>query len=131
MRIATYLMFSGNCEEALQVYKDLFSAELITLSKFDETMTDNSRLYGKIFHAEMKIGGFYIYMADTADTLCGANQPYKVTYECDSMEQARLFFKALKEGGIVLDDFKKMPWGMYYSQVRDRFGITWDFVYCP
>lgn len=51
MKVATYLMFNGKCEEALNFYKELFHAEVTCMIKFSKAMTDNTALIDKVFHA--------------------------------------------------------------------------------
>lgn len=130
MRIATYLKFNGNCEKALNTYKELFNAELMCMHKFIESMTENKELIGKIFHAELKIKEFFIYMADTDEELDFEKQVYKITIECDTFEDAQKYYDTLLVGGTIIAPFTKMPWGDYMGHLRDSFGITWDIVFC-
>jgi PhnB protein len=130
MRIAVYLKFNGRCEEALNVYKELFNAELICMHKFSEVMTENKELTGKVFHAELKIKEFYIYMSDTDEELDYERQAYKITIECDTFENAKNYYNKLLVGGKIIEPLTKMPWGDIMGHLRDSFGITWDIVYC-
>jgi len=130
MKIATYIELPGNTAEAIDFYQDLFNATLIRKEVFEETMTSEPTLVGKVFHAELELNGFYLYFCDSLADRDYTNQAYKITMECDTLEQSESYFTALKQGGIVTEDFRKMPWGMYHGTVRDRFGITWDIVFC-
>lgn len=130
MKIATYLKFNGKCEEAFNFYKKIFKADEICSYKFDQNMTKEVNLIGKIFHAELKIEDFYIYMCDTLEDLNYQKQPYKITMECNALDQANEYFNYLKDKGLILSPLEKKPWGIYVGEVRDRFGITWDIVYC-
>ncbi|MDD3171427.1 MAG: VOC family protein [Bacilli bacterium] len=128
MRFAIYLKFNGNCEDALNTYKELFSGEVICQHRFNQHMTKDKNLLGKIFHAELKINHFYIYMCDTADELNYDKQPYKITIECDSLTELHNYFDTLKHRGNVLNSVTQMPWGDYIGHLKDEFGIAWDFV---
>lgn len=130
MRIATYLKFNGKCEEALNKYKELFDAKVTCKIKYSEGMTENIELIGKIFHAELKIKEFYIFMSDEAEKLHYENQAYKVTVECDSLEDAQRYFNTLSADGTVIHPFTHMEWGDYIGTLRDTYGITWDFIFC-
>lgn len=130
MRIATNLKFNGSCEEALNTYKNLFNGEITCMHRFTKAMTNSDELMGKIFHAELKIKGFYIFMSDTTEELDYEKQAYKITVECDTLEEAKKYYTVLQEGGSVIKSFEKMPWGDYMGHLRDSFGITWDIVYC-
>lgn len=130
MRIATYLQFGGNCADALDVYKELFDADVICKHLYDAQMTADERLVGKVFHAELKIREFYIYMSDAGTAYDYDKQACKITVECDSMEQAQRYFETLSSAGQVLQPLSKMPYGPTIGQLRDAFGTTWDIVYC-
>lgn len=130
MKIATYLLFNGTCEEALRTYQQLFNAEVICMHKSSAQMVDDEALVGKVFHAELNVNGFYLYMSDAVEHFDYGRQAYKVTVECDTLEQAQLYHDTLSKEGVVIQPFGQTPYGMFLGQLRDRFGITWDFVYC-
>jgi PhnB protein len=98
--------------------------------KFTEGMTENKELIGRIFHAELKINEFYIFMSDEAEEFRYENQAYKITVECDSLEDAQRFFNTLSVGGTVIQPFTQMEWGDHMGNLRDAYGITWDFIFC-
>ena len=37
----------------------------------------------------------------------------------------RTWFSRLSEGGLVVDDLQKRPWGASDGQVIDRYGVHW------
>lgn len=130
MKIATYVELPGTTAEAIAFYQNLFNATLIRKELFADYMTSEPSLIGKVFHAELELNGFYLYFSDSLAARDFTNQAYKITMECDSLEQANSYFNALKLEGTVNEEFKQMPWGMYHGIVRDRFGLTWDIVFC-
>ncbi|WP_105614799.1 VOC family protein [Vallitalea okinawensis] len=130
MKIATYLRMKGRCNEALDLYKDIFNGEELFRYVHDENTTENESMIGKIFHAEMKIQDFYIYMSDTQEDLDYNKQAYNITVEVDTLEEAHRIFDRLKEGGRVHTPITKMAYGPYIGNLFDKFGINWDIVYC-
>jgi len=130
MKIATYVELPGTTTEAIAFYQNLFNATLIRKELFEDYMTSEPALIGKVFHAELELNGFYLYFCDSLTARDFANQAYKITMECDTLEQAESYFSALKQSGTVSEEFRKMPWGMYHGTVRDHIGITWDIVFC-
>ena len=130
MKIATYIELPGNTSNAIAFYQDLFNATLIRKELFEDDMTSDPALIGKVFHAELELNGFYLYFSDSLAVRDFTNQAYKITMECDSLDQAESYFNTLKQNGIVNEEFKKMPWGMCHGNVRDHFGVTWDIVFC-
>lgn len=130
MKLATYINMNGCADKAMDFYLELFKGREILREKYTNQMTDNQELIDKIFHGEIVIHDVYLYFCDTEKTYAPKDQAYKLTMECDSLEQAEKYFAALSENGHILMDFKKMPWGMYLGNVTDEFGVTWDIVYC-
>jgi PhnB protein len=41
----------------------------------------------------------------------------------------RTWFQRLAEGGTIVDDLQRRPWGATDGQVIDRFGVRWLIGY--
>ena len=68
MKLITYLTFAGNCEEALNFYKEALGAEVLMVSRMgDGQMEVPENLKEKIMHARLRIGENELYMSDTFD----------------------------------------------------------------
>ncbi len=42
--------------------------------------------------------------------------------------EARQAFENLAEGGEVKYPFELQPWGAYYGEIEDKFGVNWQVV---
>jgi uncharacterized glyoxalase superfamily protein PhnB len=62
MKVATYLYFRHNAEEVVETNKDIFDAEVVSVYSYEDGMTQDPELIGKIFHAELKIGDLNLYI---------------------------------------------------------------------
>ena len=68
MQLITYVNFAGNCEEALNFYKEALDAEILQISHMgDGQMEVPEHVKGKVMHARLKIGENVLYMSDTFD----------------------------------------------------------------
>jgi PhnB protein len=47
--------------------------------------------------------------------------------EPDDQPRFADFFAKLSEGGAPAMPFEQAPWGDYYGQCEDKFGVTWMF----
>jgi uncharacterized glyoxalase superfamily protein PhnB len=128
MKAATYLEFELNAEEVIECYKDVFDAEVILSYRYDQHMTADAALVGKIFHAELKIGDLNLYLADTNRVPAFAS--IKFVVEFSNPEKAHLCFGKLANTGQVISDFEQMPFGPQIASVLDPFGMKWDIVIC-
>lgn len=63
MQLQSYLAFNGNCEEAINFYKDVFNGEIETLMRFkdapEDVMCAPDEVKNKVMHAGFKISRLY------------------------------------------------------------------------
>lgn len=120
-----YVLFPGTSRAALTFYGDVFGCdvELHTFAEFNRT--DGGA--DAIAHGQLTGGRVALFGADaSADTrpvrsegmmlaLLGTADPPTL----------RTWFSRLSDGGKVLDDLQKRPWGAFDGQVIDRYGLHW------
>jgi PhnB protein len=128
MKAAAYLLFKNDAKEAIDTYKFIFEAEVIQEHLFQEGMTDNPALIGKIFHAELKIGDLNLYLCDTEQN--ASFEAIKFVVETSDEDLAQAHFSKLSKHGKIIQDFTKMPYGPTIGEAIDKFGIKWDIVIC-
>ena len=128
MKVATYLHFKHNAEEAIETYKTIFGAEVVCEYLYDEGLTKNQELLGKIFHAELKIGDLNLYVSDSEQDRSLSSMHFVV--EIAEEDEARKCLEKFAQNGKVIHDFKKMPYGPTIAHAEDKFGIKWEIVIC-
>lgn len=131
MRIVPYLLFNGNCEEALRFYEGIFGGQA-TIMRYSEAqgMPYPEGWDDKVLHAELAIEGHPVYFSDTVDpAAAGGGKNPELTLEPDSEAQQTAWFDGLAEGGTVLSPLKDEFWGARFGQVADRFGFNWSLNY--
>ena len=132
MKIVAYLMLSGNCEEALDFYKEVLNGEVVFLQRYKEAVgmpvADEDK--EKVLHAQLVFGENKLYFSDS-----GAHQPVKVgnnvslTLEFeDGEEQQRVFDLLAKEGQVQMP-LEDQFWGAKFGSVIDKFGFYWSLNY--
>jgi len=129
MKLITYLTFAGNCEEAMNFYKEALGAEILLFSRMgDSPMEVPENLKGKIMHARMQIGENELYMSDTFDP-SSLNQGNNVSLsiQTDDTIQLEKLFNSLSEGGKVTMPLADAFWGARFGMFIDKFGIHWMF----
>ena len=120
-----YVLFPGTARAALTFYSDVFgcAVELHTFAEFNRTDGPADA----IAHGQIKGGPVALFGADAS----GDTRPVRI----ESMMLAllgtadaptlRSWFSRLSEGGQVVDDLQKRPWGASDGQVIDRYGLHW------
>ena len=135
MRTVPYLVFHGNCEEALEFYRAGLGGE-VTIMRFSEMppseeMPISGAWKEKIMHAELKLDeGQTIYLSDMFDggsVTVGDN--VTVHIDVDTKEDVSRFFEALSDGATVTMPVEEQFWGAVYGSLIDKFGIGWGFHY--
>ena len=129
MKLITYLTFAGNCEEAMNFYKEALGAEVILFSRMgDSPMEIPENLKGKIMHARMQIGENELYMSDTFDpSSLNRGNNVSLSIQTDDTTQLEKLFNSLSAGGKVTMPLADAFWGARFGMFVDKFGIHWMF----
>lgn len=128
--LTPYLLFDGNCKQAMEFYKHCFSGELTELAVKDspakESMPESQQ--EKIVNARLKSGNVDISASDwlrpdrtrvPGNTVC-------LYLSGGSFQELSALFARLAQGGEVTDPLKEMFFGTY-GALNDKFGVRWMF----
>jgi len=126
MRIALYVHFDGRCEEAIAFYSRIFECKELMKQVYTEKDTDDANLVGKVFHAEIQIGDFYLYMTDNPTK--GSKDAFDLVFEVPTKDEAQTIFHKLSADGEIFQEIRKMSYGPEIGFLKDKFGINWDVV---
>jgi PhnB protein len=126
-----YLNFFGNCEEAMNFYKDVFGADESSIMRFSEMppnpefpIPDEAK--NLVMHSHLKKGDFSLMASDAIQPgSVGTNIALSLNFT-DANQQTDLFNK-LSDGGQVTMPLQDTFWGARFGQCTDRFGIQWMF----
>jgi PhnB protein len=133
LKAAPFLLFDGNCAEAMTFYHDALGGEL-SLSKLGDTpMKDmfSPEKHGRIINAYLKSGNIEISATDwmaSPDFDAKQGNTYAIFITGDSYEELKPVFDKLKDGdnNTRLQELHEMPFGIY-GQFYDRYGVQWIF----
>ena len=131
-KIAPFLAFNGNAEEAMKFYVSVFPATEITKimrygkkHPFATTGEENKVLCGALSLMGLEIMFLDMTNAYPAPAFSWASSIY---VDCSSEGEFDTVFKGLAQGGVVMmgpeavAHFRKCAW------VVDKFGVTWQPV---
>ncbi len=128
MKLIPYIIFSGNSEEALNTYKEIFNGTIEEVNRFgDGNFPMPEEQKNRIMHARLTFGGNTIMMSDCMPgvEVNFAGSAMHMSIGMDDEAQTRTVFEKLGEGGKVDMPLEVQFWGALYGQVTDRFGIQW------
>jgi PhnB protein len=122
-----YVSFKTEAREAMEFYRSVLGGEL-TASTFDEFEMPVGEGEGSlVMHSQLVTpGGLVLMGADTPNSMeytPGTNITIAISGE--DIDELRGYFDGLSEGGSIFVPLEKAPWGDYYGQFVDKFGVGW------
>lgn len=127
-----YISFPMNTAEALDYYQAVFGGELVVEHYRPEVVEQIGFPVpdGAVAHAELSGGAVTLAGGDdvmgTGKDL--RDQGLMFMLQPSSVEEAQAFVQRLvADGGQQPMPFEQAPWGSYYGQVLDKYGILWHF----
>ncbi len=124
--VKPYLTFNGNCEEAINFYRDALGGEVIFIQRFGESPMKGMGDDDAVMHCTLKIGDSYIMASDAPPTqpaMSGTN--FSLAIGLNEAEKAREYFEKLSAGGTVTMPLDKTFWAEAFGMLTDKFGINW------
>ena len=125
--IICYLLFEGDCRQAMTFYAEALGAEL-QLSTFAEMPDCPPGAEQRVMHARLSAGAA-VLMA--SDAMPGMQQPqgrnFSISVDCESVDEQTKQFAALAVGGAVTMELQDTFWGARFGMLRDKFGLQWMF----
>ncbi|MCL2362328.1 MAG: VOC family protein [Defluviitaleaceae bacterium] len=132
MQVNPYVVFNGNCAEALAFYEKAFNGKIGMISRYKDAPAAEGYVtppeVGElILHAQLDIGGAVIMFCDTSPHLpynVGNNIMLSVAF--DSEDATKAAFAGLKDGGTVVMEMQETFWSKCFGMVTDKYGVTWQ-----
>jgi PhnB protein len=126
-QINPYLVFNGNCREAMAFYKQCLGGELTMQTVEESPMAHKwpAAVQKNILHASLVNGRIVLLGSDMAGP-GGAvrGNTISLALNCSSDEEIEAFFSNLAEGGKVSHPLHKFFDGTI-GALTDRFGMNW------
>ena len=126
--LVPYLQFHGNCEEALNFYKEILDGRIEITSRYDNpAMKAPDDFKNKILHASFYFGKYVMFASDMMPKKLGDSVHSNIAMSLGLHDEkyALEIFNKLSEGGKINVPFKKQFWGDWHGNFMDRFGIRW------
>lgn len=131
--LSTYFSFPGNAAEVFEHWAKIFDGDLVMM-KYGEMPTEGFPFQpdpDAVAHAQLTLAGGTITGGDNmpgSPELPLQDTAYSLLYTLDTPEDAtRLITGLIDGGGQLAMPFEEAPWGGFYGQVMDRFGVLWAF----
>ena len=112
------LDFSGEAEEALRFYANVFNHQLKDTDVFQNED-------GTILHSEIDVFGSKLMMADgsSVDTVF---QGFSFAINITDEAEVRRIYKELSDGAEILIPLGEIEFSKCYGALKDKFGVVWQ-----
>ena len=134
MQVQPYLFFDGRCEEAIEHYRRVLGAEVVTLSRFKENPEPQYNppgSDGKVMHAAFRVGDTTVMASDGMCQGAPKFQGVSLSLTVKDAAEAERLFAALGDGGQVQMPLTKTFFSERFGMVADKFGVSWMVVVGP
>lgn len=134
LRCTPFLLFDGNCGEAMKFYHRCLGGDLVLTPLGDTPMKAQFPLdkHQRVINAHLKSGLIEISASDwmaspAVNPILGNMSALFVTGP--DYDELRVLFDKLADGAEKerFQDLHEMPFGRY-GQFYDRYGVQWIFV---
>jgi PhnB protein len=132
MHVTPFLLFEGNCAEAMEFYRFCLGGELSMIRLRDTSMRDGmpEEQLDKVVNAVLRSGDVVL---TATDWLHQTRMPKRgnmvgVYLTEGTYGELRPVFDKLADGAApdLLDDLRDMPFGVY-GHLVDKYGVQWFF----
>ena len=128
-----YVLFNGNCREAMTFYQACLGGELIMQTVRASPMADQMPpdMREHILHAMLTNDGFVLMASDMFGTegVVRGNDVH-LCLVCQSQEEIETYFAQLADGGQVGHPLNEEFFGTF-GDLTDQFGVRWMLQWSP
>lgn len=116
---------SEDARSQADFYVQCFGGEIVSVLTHEQAMGAQHNLKDKVMHMCLSVAGSnYIFMADSFEPAPpGPGIALNMAFQTESA--AREAFAGLAVGGRVIAPLDMQPFGMYYGELTDKYGVTW------
>jgi len=125
--INAYLIFNGNCREAMTFYQKCLGADL-QLLPFSDAPGGNipPEAKDRVMHARLSKGPTVIMASDDMPGMPfqqGSN--FFISLNCEDVQEVEKLFSSLSVKGKVKQAPQETFWAARFAMFTDQFGINW------
>lgn len=126
-QLTPYVM-SEDARTQAEFYKQALGGEIQSVMTFGQTPGTPEAVKDKVMHMVLSVAGANtLFLSDSFGPVAGGRS-INLSLSYDSEPEARTAFANLGEGGAIKYPFDLQPWGAYYGEILDKFGVTWQIV---
>jgi predicted 3-demethylubiquinone-9 3-methyltransferase (glyoxalase superfamily) len=124
-KITTFLMFSGQAEEAMHYYISVFDqAEILSMQRYG---ANEAGAEGTVSHATFSVYGQVFMCMDSSVKHAFTFTPaISLFVTCATEDEIDRIFEKLSQGGEVFMPLTAYPFSDKFGWVADKYGVSWQ-----
>lgn len=128
--LTPYLFFAGNCEEAIEFYKEALGADVKMMMRFCDSPEPPppgvipEDWDDKVMHVEFEVYGNLLMASDGCSEM-GKMQGFGISLSFETEEEVDRAFNALSDGAKITMPLDKTFWSPRFGSLEDKFGLGW------
>ena len=127
--IEVYLVTDNNGLEAVEFYKNVFDAEVVSCLTYGPAIPDTpAEAKNLVLNANLNINGIRMQISDNGpqfEYVQGTNMTACI--QLDSAEAAKVLYDKLAADAQKIDlELQETPWSPAYGNLIDKFGMNWQ-----
>ncbi|KIL35041.1 glyoxalase [Cohnella kolymensis] len=118
-------LISEDARSQAEFYIQSLGGEVVSVLTHEEATGVQNELKDKVMHMCIAVAGENnIFMADAVEPPTqGSGISLSIAYNTEA--EAREAFEKLAAGGNVKFPFEFQPFGIFYGELTDKFGVSW------
>ena len=128
--LTPYLLFQGDCQQAMEFYQSCFGGELRVTKVKDSPAKQwmSAALHDKVVNAQLQSESVDISASDwlRPDRTAVRGNTVCLYLNGGTLPELRALFEKLSQGSEITDPLKEMFFGTY-GALNDKFGVRWMF----
>jgi len=126
-RIAPFLWFAYNAEEAMNFYMNCFKNSQITSKSYynEEAAKASGQPKDSLMSASFTLNG-QEFMVLNGGPVFQFNPAISLFVNCETEKETDELWNKFSDGGKVLMGYKTYPFSKKYGWIQDKFGLSWQ-----
>ena len=130
MTLTPYIIFNGNCEEALKFYEKALNGTIGQISRFKDAPENSMGMDPqKIMHTHFTVDGNVLFMASDGPSDANDSGMVSLSLNFTDAGSIQAAFAAMSQGGTTTMPLQDTFWGATFGMLKDRYGVKWMFNY--
>jgi PhnB protein len=131
MQLIPYVIFQGNCEEALNFYAKALGGAIGQISRYGDIPGGDT--HGQdpnwIMHTQFSFDGNILFMASDGPNDAKDSGMVSLSLNFKDAGSIQNVFSKLSDGGTVTMPLQDTFWGATFGMLKDKYGIKWMLNY--